>query len=78
LSRCRQKELLALKLQSPQAHAAQSDLILEFSEQGFNFLFLSLCLGELGRIHQLPCALSRRFVLVDNKGTEGSTGALWS
>jgi hypothetical protein len=36
----------------------QSDLILELHEQCFHLLSLPLCLPELGRARQLPCALS--------------------
>src|SRR5438874_7047409 len=75
--RC-QEELLAHELQSAQAQAPQSDLILQFREQGFHLLSLPLCLGELWRVNQLPRTLSGWFVLVDDKAPEGSTGALWS
>jgi hypothetical protein len=47
--RC-QEELLAHELQSSQAYTAQSDLILQFGEQGFYFLPLPLCLGKLRRV----------------------------
>jgi len=77
LSCCSQEELLAHKLQSLQAFAAQSDLIFEFGER-LDFLSLSLCLGKRERVHQLPWALSCRFVPVGNKGTKGSSGALRS
>jgi hypothetical protein len=72
--RC-QEELLADELQSPQA--AQSYLILQFREQGFHFLSLPLCLGELWCVDQLPRTLSGWFVLMDDKTPEGCTGALW-
>ena len=74
--RC-QEELLAYELQSPQAQAAQSYLILQFREQGFHFLSLPLCLGELWCVDQLPRTLPGGFVLVDDEAPEGSTGALW-
>src|SRR5690242_10724732 len=75
--RC-QKELLAHGPKSPQTQAPQSDLILEFREQGFHLLSLPLCFGELWRVDQTPRTLSGWFVLVDDKAPEGSTGALWS
>jgi hypothetical protein len=75
--RC-QEELLAHELESPQSQAPQSDLILQFGEQGFHLLSLPLCFGELWRVDQLPRTLSGWFVLVDDKAPEGSTGALWS
>ena len=65
------------ELQSAQAQAAQSYLILQFREQGFHLLSLPLCVGELWCVNQLPRALSGWFVLMDDKTTEGSTGALW-
>jgi len=74
--RC-QEELLAYELQSAQTQAPQSDLILQFGEQGFHFLSLPLCLGELRCVDQLPRTLSGGFVLMDDKASEGSTGALW-
>src|SRR5271166_2580940 len=75
--RC-QEELLAHEPESPQTQAPQSDLILQFREQGFHLLSLPLCFGELWRVDQLPRTLSGWFVLVDDKAPEGSTGALWS
>src|SRR5207248_11354393 len=74
----REKELLPHQLQPPQAQAAQTNLVLEFGEQRFHFLSLPLCLGERFRVCQLTCALSGWFVLMDDKASEGSTGALWS
>ena len=74
--RC-QEELLAHEPESPQTQAPQSDLILQFREQGFHLLSLPLCFGELWRIDQLPRTLSSWLVLVDDKPPEGSTGALW-
>src|SRR5207248_11569000 len=74
--RC-QEELLAHEPESPQSQAPQSDLILQFGEQGFHLLSLPLCFGELWRVDQLPRTLSDWFVLVDDKAPEGSTGALW-
>src|ERR1700732_3657852 len=78
LSSCSQEELLAHEPESPQTQAPQSDLILQFREQGFHFLSLPLCFGELWRVGQLPRTLSGWFVLVDDKAAKGSTGALWS
>jgi len=72
----RQEELLPHELQSPQARATQSDLILDFREQGFHFLSLPLGMGELGRLHQLPYALPGWIVLADDEASESSTGAL--
>jgi len=43
----RQEELFSHELQSPQAQATQSNLILKFREQGFHLLPLPLCMGEL-------------------------------
>jgi hypothetical protein len=73
-----QEELLPHQLQSAQPQATQSDLILEFREQGFQFLSLPLCLRELGRVRQLPRTLPGGFLLVDDQAAEGGTGALWS
>jgi len=73
--RC-QEELLAHEPESPQTQAPQSDLILQFREQGFHLLSLPLCFGELWRVDQHPRTLSSWFVLVDDKAPEGSTGAL--
>jgi hypothetical protein len=67
LSRCSKPELLPHELQSAQAQATQPDLILEFREQRFHLLSLSLRLRELGRLRQLPCALSNRLMDVDSK-----------
>ena len=75
--RC-QEELLAHEPESAQTQAPQSDLILEFCEQGFHLFSLRLCFGELRRVNQLPRTLSGWFVLVDDQAPEGSTGALWS
>jgi hypothetical protein len=75
--RC-QEELLAHEPESPQTQASQSDLILQFREQGFDLLSLPLCFGEFWCVDQLPRTLSGWFVLVDDKAPEGSTGALWS
>jgi hypothetical protein len=50
LRRCGQQELFPHELQSPQTQATQSDLILQFREQGFYFLPLPLCLGKLRRV----------------------------
>ena len=54
LRRCCQEELLAYELESPQTQAPQSDLILQFCEQGFHLLSLPLCFGELWGVNQLP------------------------
>src|SRR5438477_5163550 len=78
LRRCCQEELLAHKLQSSQTQAPQSDLILQFCEQGFHLFSLPLCIGEIRRVNQLPRTLSGWFVLVDDEAPESSTGALWS
>jgi hypothetical protein len=43
------------------------DLILWFRQQGFHLLSLPLCIGELWRVRQLPCALPGWFVQVDDK-----------
>jgi hypothetical protein len=75
--RC-QEELLADEPESPQTQPPQSDLILQFREQGFHFFSLPLCFGEHWRVDQLPRTLSGWFVLVDDEAPEGSTGALWS
>jgi hypothetical protein len=61
-----QEELLSHELQSTQTQASQSDLILQFCEQGFHLLSLSLCFGELFRVDQLPRTLSSWLVLVDD------------
>jgi len=53
-------------------------LILQFREQSLHLLSLPLCFGELWRVDQLPRTLSGWFVLVDDKASEGSAGALWS
>ena len=62
-----QEELLADEPQSPQAQATQSNLILEFRKQGLNFLWLALCLGELGRAGEFACALSCWLMYVDGQ-----------
>jgi hypothetical protein len=60
LSRCSKPELLPHELQSAQAQATEPDLILEFREQRFHLLSLSLRLRELGRLRhhytQNPCS----------------------
>jgi len=61
------QELLAHEPESPQAQAPQSDLMLQFREQGFHLLSLPLCFGELWRVDQLPRPLSGWFILVDDK-----------
>ncbi len=75
--RC-EEELLAYEPESPQRQTPQSDLILQFCEQGFRLFSLPLRFGELQRVNQLPRTLSGWFVLVDDKTPEGSAGALWS
>jgi hypothetical protein len=59
LGRRRQEESLSHELQSAQAQATQPDQILQFREQGFYLLSLPLGMGELGRVHQLPCTFPR-------------------
>src|SRR6266852_2863357 len=73
--RC-QEELLPHELQSPQAQATQSDLVLQFREQGFHFLSLPLCMGECWGVGQLSCALPGGFIHVNSKKAEHSAGAL--
>jgi hypothetical protein len=55
--------------------ANDTDLILEFREQGFHLLSLPLCLGELGRVRQLPCALPGWFLHVDGKKSKRPAAA---
>src|SRR6266853_1373746 len=62
----------------PWLQATQSDLILQFREQGFHFFPLPLCQRKLWRVRQVPRALPGGFVLVDNKTPKGGTGAVWS
>jgi hypothetical protein len=76
LGRGCQEELLSNKPQSPQAEAAQSDQILQFREQGFHLLSLPLCIPELWRIGQLPCALSDRLMQMNGEIFISPTGAL--
>ena len=76
LGRRGQEELLSHELQSSQAQATQSDLILQFREQCFHFLSLPLCMGKLWRARQLPCALSGWFMHVDGQTAERPTRAL--
>ena len=76
LRRCCQEELLAYELESPQTQAPQSDLILQFCEQGFHLLSLPLCFGELGGVNQLPRTLSGCFVLVDDEAPESDRLAI--
>ena len=61
----REKELFADMLHSPQAHPAQSDLVLQLRKQCFYFPALALrcCEGRQGRPLARP--LSRRFVDMD-------------
>src|ERR1700680_1219284 len=54
---CRE-ELLPHEPQSAQAQATQSELILEFREQGFHLLSFPLYLRELWRVDQLASALA--------------------
>jgi hypothetical protein len=61
LSRCSKPELFPHELQSAQAQATEPDLILEFREQRFHLLSLSLRFRELGR-----CANSRACCLTDS------------
>jgi len=76
LRRRRQKELLTHELQSAQAQAAQSDLILEFREQGLHLLSLPLCVREFWCVGQLASALPSRLIHVDGQKPECSAGAL--
>jgi hypothetical protein len=76
LGRRGQEELLPHELQSSQAQAAQSDLILEFREQGFHLFSLPLCMCELCRVRQLAGTLPGRFIHVDGKKAKRSAGAL--
>jgi len=46
----RQEELLPHELESTQAQATESDLILQFGEQRFHLLSLSLGPGKLRRV----------------------------
>jgi hypothetical protein len=78
LSRRCQEELLPHKLQSAQAQATQSDLILEFREQGFYFFPLPLCLRKLWRVGQFACPLPNRLMHVNGKTAEGCARALRS
>jgi hypothetical protein len=71
-----QEELLAHELQSAQAQATQSDLILQFREQSFYLLSVPLGSGELGRVRQLSGALPGWFLHVDGKIAKRSAGAL--
>jgi hypothetical protein len=64
--RC-QEEVFAHEPESAQTQAAQSDLILQFREQGFHRLSLPLCCGELWRVDQLPRTLSGWFVLLSGQ-----------
>jgi hypothetical protein len=57
-----QEELLPQELQSAQAQATQSDLILEFRKQGFHLLSFPLCLRELWCVDQLARALPGRLI----------------
>ena len=61
----REKELFADMLHSPQAHPAQSDLVLQRRKEYFYFPALALrcCEGRHGRPLARP--LSRRFVDMD-------------
>src|SRR6476620_6945491 len=76
LSRRCEEELLSDKLESAEAQAAQPDLVLEFREQRFHLLPLSLCLLELGRLRQLPRALSYRLMNVNGEILVSSSRAL--
>ena len=71
-----QEELLANKLQSPQAQATQSDLVLEFGKQGLYLLSRSLCRRELWRVGQLAGALPGRLIHVNGEILISSTRAL--
>src|ERR1700737_806200 len=71
-----QEELLPHELQSAQAQATQSDLILEFREQGFHLFSFPLCLGELWRVDQLASALAGWLIHVNGEILISPTGGL--
>ena len=77
LSRCCQEELLSDKLEFAEPQAAQLDLVLEVREQRFHLLSLSLCLRKLGRLRQLPCALSYRLMHVNGEILVSARRALY-
>ena len=54
------------------------ELLEQISEQGLDFLSLSLCASELWCIHQLTGSLPGRLVLVDVQRAKSGTGALRS
>jgi hypothetical protein len=58
-------ELLLDELQPAQTQAVKTDAALQFREQSFDLLALSLCVLELGRVPEISCPLSRWFVPVD-------------
>ena len=50
------------------------DLMTELLDR--HLVEVPLCIGELGRVYQLPCALPGRFIHVDGKKAKRSTRAL--
>jgi hypothetical protein len=70
-----QEELLPHELQSPQAQATQTNLMLEFREQGFYFFSLPLRVSELRRVGQLASTLSGQLIHVDSQIFISSTRA---
>ncbi len=52
------------------------DLMTELLDR--HLVEVPLCIGELGRVYQLPCALPGRFIHVDGKKAKRSTRALGS
>src|ERR1039457_4872754 len=72
----RQEELLPHELQSAQAQATQSDLILQFREQGFHLLSFPLCLRKLWCVDQLASALPGRLIHMNGEILISPTGAL--
>src|ERR1700737_3946372 len=71
-----QEELLPHEPQSAQAQATQSDLILEFREQGFHLLSFPLCLREPWCVDQLAGALPGRLIHVNGEILISPAGAL--
>ena len=63
-------------LHSPQAHPAQSDLVLQFRKQCFYFPALALRCRESRNGRPLSCPLSRRFVDMDRDLPIVAPGAL--
>jgi len=63
-------------LHSPQAHPAQSDLVLQLRKECFYFLALALRCRESRNGRPLSCPLSCRFVDMDRNLPIVSGGAL--